>query len=149
MPLRSFARRSLTILLLFVFGFAILGARQPEATSVKVWESKEDFAQWKPLAQVELEVTAKGLILTSTGGDPHMIADISGPAGWKKIIIKAAFKGTLNSQIFWTTTKNPGTSEGRSIRFKMAGRGGSVGTYETYFYTEDPLAALRIDPREK
>ena len=149
MPLRSFAHRSLTILLLFVFGFAILGARQPEATSVKVWKSKEDFAQWKPLAQVELEVTAKGLILTSTGGDPHMIADISAPAGWKKLIIKAAFKGTVNSQIFWTTTKNPGTSEGRSVRFKMVGRGESVGTYETYFYTEDSLSALRIDPDSK
>ena len=91
MPLRSFTRRSLTILLLLAFGFAILGARQQEATSVKIWKSKEDFAQWKPLAQVELEVTTKGLILTSTGGDPHMIADISGPAGWKKIIIKAFF----------------------------------------------------------
>ena len=70
MPLRSFTRRSLTILLLLAFGFAILGARQQEATSVKIWKSKEDFAQWKPLAQVELEVTTKGLILTSIGGDP-------------------------------------------------------------------------------
>ncbi len=121
-------------------------AWQQETESIKAWKSQADFSQWKPLSQIKLDPSENGLVVTSTGGDPHMIADVSGPAGWKRLIIKAAVQGTLNSQIFWTTTKNPGTSEGRSVRFKMAGRGKSVGTYETYFYTEDPLVALRIDP---
>ncbi len=128
------------------FGVASLFAWEEQNPPFKVWQSQADFAAWKPLVQIELDAIDAGLNVVSTGGDPHMIADASGPAGWKKITIKAAFEGTLNAQLFWTTTRNPGTSEGRSVRFKLAGRGASVGTYETYFYTEDPLTAIRIDP---
>ena len=145
MSLRSNGIR-LTGLLVACFAVVSLSALEQQTPAVKVWKSKADFTQWKPLTQIELQATDEGLQITATGGDPHMIAGVSAPAGWKKLIIKASFQGVVNSQIFWTTPKNPGTSEGRSVRFKMTGRGNSIGTYETYFYTEDPLTALRIDP---
>ncbi len=146
MTLSSPVTRWSLLLLLFSGVFTSLAALDQDDTMIRSWNSQQDFSEWKPLNQVELQPTAEGLVVTSTGGDPHMIAAVSGPAGWKKLIIKASFRGTLHSQIFWTTDKNPGTSEGRSVRFKMAGRGENVATVETYFYTEDPLTALRIDP---
>ena len=154
MSYNPFRRRFLILLLCILSFFSMLNidrivAWQQETETIKVWKSQAQFSQWKPLVQIDLDPTENGLIVTSTGGDPHMIADVPGPAGWKKIIIKAAFQGTLNSQVFWTTTKDPGTSEGRSVRFKMVGRGESVGTFEAYFYTEDPLTALRIDPSSR
>ena len=109
------------------------------------WQDQQSWSQWKPLVQVKLDITKDGLRVTGTGNDPHMIAPATGPAGWKKLTIVAAFKGRLDTQLFWTTTRNPGTSERRSLRFKMNGRG-AANKHEVYFYTQDPITQLRIDP---
>ena len=139
-------KMSLAVCLVWMGWHATSGnALQSTGKVIKSWSQQAAWSQWKPLLQVELDVTKQGLEVKSTGNDPHMIAPVQGPAGWKLLTIEASFKGTLNSQIFWTTTTNPGTSEGRSLRFKMRGRG-AMKKYEVLFHTEHPLTQLRIDP---
>jgi len=41
---------------------------------IKSWQDQQSWAQWKPLAQVKLDVTKDGLRVTGTGNDPYMIA---------------------------------------------------------------------------
>lgn len=112
----------------------------------KKWDFNGSTDGWKPLVQVELTTSDSSLTVKGTGNDPHLIAPVAGPAGWIKVTIRARFTGQFNSQLFWTTTKDPGTSEGRSVRFKMIGKGNAYTDVVAYLKTENPITNLRIDP---
>ena len=112
----------------------------------KTWGFNGAADGWKPLAQVEITAGDTTLTVKGTGNDPHFIAPVEGPSGWIKVSIRAKFSGQFNSQLFWTTTKQPGTSEGLSVRFKMIGKGDRFTDIDVFLKTEHPITQLRFDP---
>ena len=130
-----------------VFVFVLCTGKTLQADEVfKTWDFNGTTDGWKPLAQIELATGDTALTVKGTGNDPHFIAPVRGPSGWIKVTIRTKFSGQFNSQLFWTTTKQPGTSEGLSVRFKMIGKGDSFTDIDVFLKTEHPITQLRIDP---
>ena len=113
---------------------------------IKSWNFDDNAEGWVAQNQVELNSKDGSLNVKSLGGDPFFGVRVNGPAGWFRLTIKAKFSGTLNSQLFWTTKAEDGTSESKSVRFKLLSRGKQWTTSDVYFNTNSPLTGIRFDP---
>ena len=143
--LRLISRSCLILSSVLVLVSCINGKLQADEV-FKTWGFNGAADGWKPLAQVEITAGDTTLTVKGTGNDPHFIAPVEGPSGWIKVSIRAKFSGQFNSQLFWTTTKQPGTSEGLSVRFKMIGKGDRFTDIDVFLKTEHPITQLRFDP---
>ena len=127
-------------------------AAQPTATSaqgkttIADWDFNNGNQGW--LAQNQSQVSAKDgrLHVTSTGNDPFIGVPIKAPTGWKTLTLRVRTPQNLNSQLFWTTTAEPETSESKSVRFRLPSRGSRFRETVVYFHTAAPLRSLRLDP---
>jgi len=130
-------------------------AAQPTATSaqgkttIADWDFNNGNQGW--LAQNQSQVSAKDgrLHVTSTGNDPFIGVPIKGPTGWKTLTLRVRTPQNLNSQLFWTTTAEPETSESKSVRFRLRSRGSRFRETVVYFHTAAPLRSLRLDPHSQ
>ncbi len=131
----------------FVFlGITSIGHDQ-DGEIIQTWTFDDDTTQgWSPLTQVELTVRNGVLRVKGTGNDPHFFGRASGPAGWKKLTLRARFNRRRSGQIFWTTEEHPATAESRSARFDMRSRSDGWEEFSVYFKPESPLTGIRIDP---
>ncbi|MCP4786721.1 MAG: c-type cytochrome [Fuerstiella sp.] len=103
----------------------------------------------RPLNQIQLSASDGALHVVGEGGDPHFVAPAAGgTAAWKKLVIRARFRGRLTSQIFWTTDAEPNTSEENSVRFRMKGGGKNWTEQTVFFRTTAPLKEIRFDPHD-
>jgi putative heme-binding domain-containing protein len=124
----------------------LAAAESEQQGKLAEWNFDDGAEGWKAKNQCELFASDGVLRVRSTGNDPFMGAPVEGPAGWKTITIRAKFKGVLNSQLFWTTKAEPGTSEATSVRFKLMSRGKEWAEQTIYFKTTSPLTGIRFDP---
>ncbi|MBM83966.1 MAG: heme-binding protein [Planctomycetaceae bacterium] len=113
---------------------------------VASWSFEKDNNGWAAQNQCEIKARDGSLHVKSTGRDPFSGTRVKAPAGWLKLTIKAKFRGTLNSQLFWTTEAENDTSESKSVRFKLLSRGKGWSVANVHFNTKSPLTGLRFDP---
>jgi putative heme-binding domain-containing protein len=119
---------------------------QPDVP-IKLWNFDSTAEGWRPLHQIELAKGDGYLKIRSTGRDPHMVAQVEGPAGWKVFIVRARHATQLNAQLFYTTEDEPNTSESNSIRFTMKpSKKKRWSEVRVYFRTSSALTSIRLDP---
>ena len=123
----------------------------PSATKTLIadWDFERDLQGWAAQNQSQVKNTDGKLHITSTGNDPFVGVAVSGPAGWKTLTLRVKTPQTLNAQLFWTTTAEPGTSESKSVRFRLRSRGTQWQEQVVYFHTAAPLRSLRFDPHSQ
>ncbi|MDG2128541.1 MAG: heme-binding protein [Fuerstiella sp.] len=103
----------------------------------------------RPLNQIQLSAQDGVLRVIGEGSDPHFVMPAAGGTeGWKKLVMRARFRGRLSSQIFWTTESEPNTSEKNSVRFRMKPEGRNWTEHTVFFRTTSPLKELRFDPHD-
>lgn len=113
------------------------------------WKFDSSDGGWKAARDCTLSVKAGHLFVDSTGGDPHFTNEVKAPAGWKRLRIRARFKGGLNGQVFWSEEGKPGFVEERSVTFSTNGNDGSYRNLDAFFNASAPVTGLRIDPDSK
>lgn len=116
MSQRSFAFRFL--LSVFALGSTLVGSDALHADEIASWKFQDGTGGWNATHQCNVVVTDGVLTVKSSGKDPQMVTRVAGPAGWKKLTVEARKGGgRLRGQVFWTTEKQPETSEAASVRF--------------------------------
>ena len=113
------------------------------------WEFDAAESGWMPNGQVEVSVADGVLNLNSTGNDPYLTTQAKAPAGWHKLTFLARFKGKADVQIFWTTEKDGGVAEERSIRSEFRGNESAFDEHVVFFKSDSPLTSLRFDPMSR
>ncbi len=113
------------------------------------WEFDAAESGWMPNGQVEVSVADGVLNLNSTGNDPYLTTQAKAPAGWHKLTFLASFKGKADVQIFWTTEKDGGVAEERSIRSEFRGNESAFDEHVVFFKSDSPLTSLRFDPMSR
>lgn len=130
-----------------LFGFSVITTANGFADEIASWNFKDGKSHWNAMHQVELSVVDNALQIRSTGNDPHLSTDVSGPAGSYRLTLRAQFSGQASVQVFWTTEADPGTSEGHSVRSDFrADDDGGFAKLQLWFRTDSPLTSLRLDP---
>ncbi len=120
-----------------------------EKDLVAQWKFDADDGGWKAVVDCKLTVKDEHLVVDSTGKDPHFTNSVKAPAGWKRVRIRARFKGGLNGQIFWSEEGKPGFVEERAVSFSTNGNDGSYRNLDAFFNASAPVTGLRIDPDSK
>ena len=116
---------------------------------VTIWNFDDSEVKWTPNDQVELQAVDGTLMVKSTGRDPYFSAPVNAAAGWHQLTIKARHKGRADLQVFWSTEKQPGTSEANSVRSDLRGNESEFKEFAIWFRTDSPLTALRLDPMSR
>ena len=116
---------------------------------IVVWTFDDGIDGCRPLNQTQLSAADGALHVVGEGGDPNFVIPADGGvAGWKKLVIRARFRGRLSAQIFWTTDAESNTSEKNSVRFRMKPGGQDWTEHTVFFHTTSPLSTIRFDPHD-
>jgi putative heme-binding domain-containing protein len=145
-----------TCLTIFVLQLAIIGqlplfADENTGTvkPIVAWTFDDGVDGCTPLNQTQLSAADGALHVVGEGGDPNFVIPAAGGvAGWKKLVIRARFRGRLSSQVFWTTDAQPNTSEKNSVRFRMKPGGKNWTEQIVFFHTTSSLKTIRFDPHD-
>ena len=117
---------------------------------VKLWnfDTPGDTEGWGDEAEIDLNVEAGALKMTSKGKDPRLSAKVSAPAGSFALELNGDFpgEGLAHPQVFWTTEKDPEISEARSTRITVKRGPKDWTNYRFHFTTDSPLTSIRLDP---
>ncbi|MCA9035498.1 MAG: hypothetical protein KDA91_10215, partial [Planctomycetaceae bacterium] len=113
------------------------------------WEFRDGVGGWIPNNQTELSAPEGLLKVLSKGSDPFMTAVLKGQPGQHQITIRSQFEGRADVQVFWTTEKEPGTSEKNSVRSEFTGTKADMKNLKLWFTTDSPVTSLRIDPMSR
>lgn len=97
------------------------------------------------MANCKLTLKKNGLHVQSQSNDPHFHSLVDLPKGWKRMVIKADFRGRANGQVFWAT-QNQSYDSNQSVSFDARGKLGQETSIVTYFRSDQPVTSLRIDP---
>jgi putative heme-binding domain-containing protein len=116
---------------------------------IVAWTFDDGMDGCRPLNQTQLSAADGVLHVVGEGGDPNFVVPAAGGvAGWKKLVIRARFRGRLSAQIFWTTDVEPNTSEKNSVRFRMKPGGKNWTEHTVFFRTTSVLREIRLDPHD-
>lgn len=116
---------------------------------IVAWTFDDGLDGCRPLNQTQLSSQGGVLHVVGEGGDPNFVIPAEGgAAGWKKLVIRARFRGRLSAQIFWTTEAESNTSEKNSVRFRMKPGGKDWTEHTVFFRTTSPLQTIRFDPHD-
>ncbi len=104
-------------------------------------------AKWKALHDSLVTPLNESLKIESNGHDPYVLMPpIEKPrAGTFEFRIRMKNKMKPGAEIFWMTTKQPGSKAENSTRFGFV-PDGEWYTYSTEFTTPEPLTNIRLDP---
>ncbi len=130
-------------------GAAIFAAENSTSEEITRWNFDNDTDGWQAQRECKLSNADGALIIDSQGNDPHLSVSVDAPAGWKELSFRAKFKGRYSGQIFWTTAKQPGTSENRSVNFHLRSRDENWHEYKVYFKPAGKVSGLRLDPNNR
>ena len=136
---------------LFLIGQIQLFADETASTvrPIVAWTFDDGLDGCRQLNQTQLSATDSVLHVVGKGGDANFVIPAAGgTAGWKKLVIRARFRGRLSAQIFWTTETQPNTSEKNSVRFRMKPGGTEWMEQTVFFRTTSPLKEIRFDPHD-
>ncbi len=104
-------------------------------------------AGWQPGGTCTLSAANGGLVVKSTGGDPHLSHSLAEPlpAGSYTVQFTMTSDASGNGQVFWQEQGAGPFKADRSIRFEVE-HDGEAHTYAVEFTATSPVIALRIDP---
>ena len=130
-------------------GAAELPNPYPRAVFVGEQLLRWDFAAgtegWRAVNQCELAAQDGFLTVRSSGIDPYLAAPAA--ADGNEFIVRLRMKSQTDGagQIFWSSTKHPGTVAERVATFRMA-HDGQWHEYDVHLVIDGDLTALRLDP---
>lgn len=105
-------------------------------------------AGWQPAGTCALSRKGGLLIVSSTGGDPHLHSRLAIPlaAGTHTLEFTMSSRSSGNGQVFWQEDGvTPSFFRDRSQVFKVV-HDGKPHKYTVKFTAENPVVAVRIDP---
>ena len=117
-------------------------------SSPKKQRPGKPVAGWRPEGTTELTSKNGLLIVTSTGGDPHVTARLPKAAAAKDLVLHVTMSSDSsgNGQIFWQEQGvNPPFIGARSERFEVQ-HDGQMHDYAVPLPVKQPVLAVRIDP---
>lgn len=122
------------------------GANGPKKSKAR--PPGKPVAGWRPEGTTKLATKEGALIVTSTGGDPHLSArlDKAATAGELVLHVTMSSDSSGGGQMFWQEQGvNPGFAADRSHRFDVQ-HDGKTQNYSIAFEAKKPVLAVRIDP---
>lgn len=122
--------------------------RQRRTGSKQPLRKANPVAGWRPGGTTKLAKKDGMLILTSTGGDPHISARLPKPATARDLVLHVtmASDSTGHGQVFWQEQGvNPPFIADRSQRFDVQ-HDGNMHNYSVQLPAKQPVLAVRIDP---
>jgi hypothetical protein len=144
-------KSTLHFALSFLFATSTLYARTTASPAkvepVMEWVFTNSNAGWGEPYQCKLTADVKGLIVSSTESDPHLLSpkfDQAGPV-WAQVRLKSKY--TTMCQLFWMTSSYQAPAEARSASFK-ASNDGQWHDYVVPIPESGSLTLLRFDPGE-
>lgn len=105
-------------------------------------------AGWQPAGTTRLSSRDGSLIVTSTGGDPHLSYRLPNPVTDGRMVLHVTMSSDSsgNGQIFWQEQGvNPAFFRDRSQSFDVQ-HDGRTHDYTVTLMPEHPVTAIRIDP---
>ncbi|MDR0870293.1 MAG: hypothetical protein LBN39_05820 [Planctomycetaceae bacterium] len=148
----------LSIICYSLFTVHLLPAQYPKDENVspypqpvveqKLVQTFNDFSQWKPLHEVQLDGQAARLNITSTGTDPYVLLPPFVPLDAGTFELRLTFKSTAapQAELFWGTQKQPGFNPENAVRFDYDQNTKEAKPCTVRFQTDAPLTQLRLDP---
>ena len=141
---------SLALLLSFALALVFVARSAPaygQSPSLSSWQfaNASNIEQWEPNAECALITRPGVMIIKSTGRDPYLVADATGPKGWIELTLRSRSKNTSQLQLFWSTVSRGGFTEEQSVKVE-APRSSAMKDHKIYFQADGPLKQLRIDP---
>ncbi|MEZ6125218.1 MAG: sulfatase [Planctomycetaceae bacterium] len=107
-------------------------------------------AGWQPHGTTKLSANRDELVVTSTGGDPHIVAALptAVPAGKLTLHVTMSSDSSGHGQVYWQEQGvKPGFAAVRSQRFEVI-HDGIAREYSVAFTAGQPVVAVRIDPSQ-
>ena len=147
--LNSASRCVRTWLTMMICGGLAASAFAADKDLAVEWKFDRDNGGWKAVADCTLTVQDGHLVVEGTGDDPHFTVATKAPAGWKRLRIRAKFKGGLTGQVFWSEEGQDSFVEERSVTYASGGNDGGQRSLDVFFNAAAPVTGLRIDPDNK
>ena len=110
--------------------------------------AKKAVAGWRPNQHCEARRAAGELQITSTGGDPYLIHQLTRPLPPGEYLVELKYKSQVRGQGQWFWHEQgvqPAFFRDRSVRFAME-HDGEPHTTQLRFTSSKPLVSLRLDP---
>lgn len=127
--------------------FAIDAKPGEPGRQIREWRFDNDTDGWQALSQSELKVQDGQLLVTGTGDDPFIGAEVKGVAGKVVLRFLAETEQDGVGQVFWWTEGQPSPDGNRLVTFPLIP--GGQQQYEIVLPVEGVLAGIRIDPNVK
>ncbi len=109
------------------------------------WDFENGTDGWVARHHCHVSASDGQLRIRSTGGDPYLAAPVHLKQGGFVVRLRMRSRSSGHGQIFWTSTKHPGTAAERVVTFR-AEHDGKWHEYQARFDTEGDLTSLRLDP---
>ncbi|APZ92942.1 Arylsulfatase [Fuerstiella marisgermanici] len=119
-----------------------------ESSSPKKQRRAKPVAGWRPKGTTKLWTNNGLLVVTSTGGDPHITARLPKATAAKRLVLHFTMSSDSSGpgQIFWQEQGvNPPFTAARSKRFDVQ-HDRKMHTYSVPLPAQQPVLAVRIDP---
>lgn len=116
--------------------------------SLARWTFAQDAGGWTALHACTLRVTEGRLVADCTADDPYFhrpLGKLDLPAGHILLKLRIRATGSGGGQVYWGVRSSPHYAETREISYSVTADG-KWHDYEVRFDTDEPLAALRLDP---
>lgn len=109
------------------------------------WEFATDAEGWRAVHDCELAVQNGSLTIRSSGSDPYLAAPAV--ASGSEFVVRLRMKSRTDGagQIFWSSTKHPGSAAERVVTFDIT-HDGQWHEYDVRLAIDGDLTALRLDP---
>jgi len=109
------------------------------------WDFAAGAEGWRAVNQCELAAKDGFLTVRSSGIDPYLAA--SAAASGNEFVVRLRMKSQTDGagQVFWSSTKHPGTVAERVVTFRMT-HDGQWHEYDVRMVIDGDLTALRLDP---
>lgn len=121
------------------------GTRAPSKRPAK---RGKPVAGWQPEGTCTVVLSGQALVVTSTGGDPHLSYPLPTPVKEQPMTLRFTMESTApgNGQVFWHQANvKPAYAKDRSINFAVQ-NDGAAHQYAIDFTPDSPLIGVRIDP---
>ena len=110
---------------------------------VVVWNTSEDLAEWEARNHAEVRIDDAELVVTSTGEDPFIGANVESPPGQHSLKLRAHFEKPGTGEVYWTTLEYQKESPKRRAVFEIVPN--QWHEYVVRFDADSDLKSLRLD----
>jgi hypothetical protein len=116
----------------------------PDTGTIRQWRFDTGTDGWRAGNEVRLSSSRGTLQIEATGADPCLTTPVVARRGAMMLRFWAKAEEPGTGQVFWWTRNRSQPDARYVVNFDL--EAGRERLYEIYFYAEDDLAGLRIDP---